>query len=121
MEIVELLFCTNDEEIAEYDLNLYNALIEHPDVMERMGNKPLLPADDPNHCHPHDCGYTVTGHIHNCNCKPECVTPHDETPKQVCTCTGSCRGKEGLGEGWICALEAKPNVQAHLRVGERKL
>jgi len=28
------------------------------------------PADDPNHVHPHDCGYTVTGHIHNCDCKP---------------------------------------------------
>ena len=30
----------------------------------------LHPADDPNHCHPFDCGYTVTGHIHNCDCKP---------------------------------------------------
>ena len=25
--------------------------------------------------------------------------------KQLCTCTGSCKGKEGLGEGWVCALE----------------
>jgi hypothetical protein len=28
------------------------------------------PSDDPNHVHPFDCGYTVTGHIHNCDCKP---------------------------------------------------
>src|ERR1043166_7908158 len=24
--------------------------------------------------------------------------------KQVCTCVGSCKGKEGLGSGWVCAL-----------------
>lgn len=30
----------------------------------------LHPSDDPNHVHPYDCGYTVTGHIHNCDCKP---------------------------------------------------
>lgn len=24
--------------------------------------------------------------------------------KQPCTCTGSCRGPEGLGEGWVCGL-----------------
>jgi len=36
----------------------------------------LHPADDPNHCHPHDCGYTVTGHIHNCNCE---WREHDNT------------------------------------------
>lgn len=24
--------------------------------------------------------------------------------RQPCTCTGSCRGAEGLGEGWVCGL-----------------
>jgi hypothetical protein len=24
---------------------------------------------------------------------------------QLCTCLGSCKGKEGLGPGWKCALE----------------
>lgn len=24
--------------------------------------------------------------------------------RQPCTCTGSCRGPEGLGEGWVCCL-----------------
>lgn len=24
---------------------------------------------------------------------------------QVCTCTGSCRGAERLGKGWVCALK----------------
>jgi hypothetical protein len=28
----------------------------------------LHPADDPKHVHPHDCGYTVTGRICNCDC-----------------------------------------------------
>lgn len=27
--------------------------------------------DDTNHCHPHDCGYTVTGRICNCDCSPD--------------------------------------------------
>ena len=27
------------------------------------------PLDDPNWVHPHDCGYTVTGHPHNCDCR----------------------------------------------------
>jgi hypothetical protein len=39
------------------------------------------PSDDPNHVHPHDCGYTVTGRICNCDCKPPCSTAHDETAK----------------------------------------
>lgn len=26
---------------------------------------------------------------------------------RMCTCLGTCRGKEGLAEGWQCALEAK--------------
>jgi len=24
--------------------------------------------------------------------------------QQPCTCTGACRGPEGLGEGWVCAM-----------------
>jgi len=52
----------------------------------------IHPADDQNHVHPHDCGYAVTGHIHNCNCKPECETPHDETPKQACGDCDPCLG-----------------------------
>jgi hypothetical protein len=37
---------------------------------EEMKMTVLHPSDDPNHVHPFDCGYTVTGHIHNCDCKP---------------------------------------------------
>lgn len=29
------------------------------------------------------------------------------TAKQICTCTGSCRGPDGLGEGWVCALSSR--------------
>ena len=105
MQIVELLYNANDDEMAEHDLNLYNALIENPDVMERMGNKLLHPADDPNHVHPHYCGYTMTGHIHNCDCKPECATPHDETPKQACGDCDPCLG----GRPDQCALT--PNAE----------
>lgn len=25
-----------------------------------------------------------------------------------CTCTGSCKGAEGLGDGWHCSLKGKP-------------
>jgi hypothetical protein len=28
--------------------------------------------------------------------------------RKTCTCTGTCRGKDGLGEGWRCALEVMP-------------
>jgi hypothetical protein len=28
--------------------------------------------------------------------------------EQPCTCTGSCRGPKGLGEGWICSLKLPP-------------
>lgn len=49
MQIVELLHNANDEELAECDVNLYNALIEHPDVMERMGVKPHNDQDHGEH------------------------------------------------------------------------
>ncbi len=28
--------------------------------------------------------------------------------RKTCTCTGTCRGAAGLGEGWVCALELPP-------------
>lgn len=28
--------------------------------------------------------------------------------RQTCTCTGACRGPDGLGVGWKCALEMEP-------------
>ncbi len=31
---------------------------------------------------------------------------------RVCTCTGSCRGADGLGPGWVCALGRKKQVEA---------
>lgn len=33
--------------------------------------------------------------------------------KQICTCLGSCRGAERLGEGWVCALTLEPPVEGH--------
>ena len=33
---------------------------------------------------------------------------------KVCTCVGFCKGKEGLGEGWACALEEADRTDAAL-------
>lgn len=33
--------------------------------------------------------------------------------RQVCTCTGFCKGAEGLGEGWVCALLTSPDALAN--------
>jgi hypothetical protein len=27
-----------------------------------------------------------------------------------CTCTGTCRGPEGLGDGWVCVLQKEKPV-----------
>ncbi len=38
--------------------------------------------------------------------------------RQVCTCLGFCKGTEGLGDGWVCALELKPlrgDTEEHYR------
>lgn len=33
--------------------------------------------------------------------------------KQICTCLGTCRGADKLGEGWICALQtSRPEPRA---------
>ena len=36
--LLNLLDSMNDEEMPEYDSDLFNTLIEHPDVLERMRN-----------------------------------------------------------------------------------
>jgi hypothetical protein len=38
--------------------------------------------------------------------------------RQVCTCLGTCRGAEGLGEGWVCALERANHGMAQHEVRE---
>jgi hypothetical protein len=35
--------------------------------------------------------------------------------KRVCTCLGACRGSDGLGPLWICALETCPTCGSELR------
>lgn len=27
--------------------------------------------------------------------------------RQICTCTGRCKGPQGLGPGWVCAMEGQ--------------
>lgn len=64
------------------------------------------PADDPNHVHPHDCGYTVTGRICNCDCE---WRAHDNTGMRYPERSDTTGGETD-----------SPNEQAHLRVGEEK-
>lgn len=36
------------------------------------------------------------------------AVPEWSDNRKVCTCVGTCRGKDWFGEGWRCALEALP-------------
>jgi hypothetical protein len=52
------------------------------------------------------CGHGRICHMPgNCNacCTCPAFEPRADT-RQECTCTGTCRGPEGLGKGWRCAL-----------------
>ncbi len=35
-----------------------------------------------------------------------------------CTCTGTCRGPEGLGEGWVCVLQKGPPVGRMIQIAD---
>lgn len=37
---------------------------------------------------------------------------------KTCTCTGTCKGKEGLAPGWRCALEPLPPARGCASPGE---
>jgi len=38
--------------------------------------------------------------------------PTGSASKRECTCLGTCKGAEGLGEGWVCAVSGGIEVYA---------
>lgn len=35
-----------------------------------------------------------------------------------CTCIGTCRGPDGLGEGWVCVLQKGPPVGRMIQIAD---
>ena len=33
--------------------------------------------------------------------------------ERICTCLGTCKGADGLADGWLCPLELEP-IEVHL-------
>jgi hypothetical protein len=50
------------------------------------------------------CGCSHPSHAMPAKAEPVSAPPRKESERE-CTCTGSCRGADGLGPGWRCALQ----------------
>lgn len=49
--------------------------------------------------------YAMVGDDEDQECEPAPAEASEGSKKKCCTCTGTCRGKEGLGDRWYCAMD----------------